>query len=316
MPAPKCSDVEFIAAWHKLDGKIQDIAKHLGCAPQNVARRRRCLERNHGIELPASRPEHGIVSGTRITQRLKVGIPNGIMVAFSDAHMWQGHVSAAQRACVKLCKKLKPDVLVDVGDTFDGASISRHPPLGWDELPTVASELLAVAEQRGEIANAAKTAEKYWTPGNHCERFDRYLAQNANKLEGVAGTTLSERFPDWTMAWALEVNWAVDPVLITHNWKGGTHASHNNAANTSVHFISGHDHGQKIAPVTNERGTFYGINPGVFADPNGPQFKYVRGRPTNWRSGFAVLTFRSGHLLPPELVTIVDGKAYFRGAEL
>jgi hypothetical protein len=36
----------------------------------------------------------------------------------------------------------------------------------------------------------------------------------------------------------------------------------------------------------------------------------------NWCSGFAVLTFRNGKLLPPELCEVIDGVAYFRGEEV
>jgi hypothetical protein len=36
----------------------------------------------------------------------------------------------------------------------------------------------------------------------------------------------------------------------------------------------------------------------------------------NWRAGFAVLTFKDGKLMPPELAHVVsedEGKLYFRG---
>jgi hypothetical protein len=49
------------------------------------------------------------------------------------------------------------------------------------------------------------------------------------------------------------------------------------------------------------------------ADVGGPQFTYVEAGPLNWASGFAVLTFRDGRLLPPELVVVDGGTAWFRG---
>ena len=196
---------------------------------------------------------------------------------------------------------------------MDGASISRHPLTGNDDLPTVEAEIFAVLEQRGEMMEACPKASLYWVFGNHCERYDKYIAQNAPKIAALKGNCLADNLPGWKVSWAIELNWDTDPVLITHNQKGGTHASHGNTMAAGVHFISGHDHKLGCARHTNERGTLYGFNPGVFADPMGPQFRYVRGRTRDWRSGFGVLTFRDGRLLPPEHCEVVRGVAYFRG---
>jgi hypothetical protein len=53
------------------------------------------------------------------------------------------------------------------------------------------------------------------------------------------------------------------------------------------------------------------------ACPVGPQFEdYLEANPTNWRSGFVVLTFRDGRLLWPEVVHVIDedaGRVEFRG---
>lgn len=47
-------------------------------------------------------------------------------------------------------------------------------------------------------------------------------------------------------------------------------------------------------------GRRYGVDTGTLADPDGPQFvDYLEASPTNWASGFAVLTFHGGKLLPP-----------------
>jgi hypothetical protein len=51
------------------------------------------------------------------------------------------------------------------------------------------------------------------------------------------------------------------------------------------------------------------------ADTDGAQFvNYLEDSPTNWRSGFAVLTFYNGKLLWPELVhNWAEGQVEFRG---
>jgi hypothetical protein len=44
-----------------------------------------------------------------------------------------------------------------------------------------------------------------------------------------------------------------------------------------------------------------------------PKFTYGEDNPFNWGSGFAVAQFKAGKLLPPELVVVQDGVAWFRG---
>lgn len=309
MPTPALSEalqVQAIDAFRSAGGNKTLAAQRLGI-PLNTFRHRVATALQN---FPAG----GVaISGTRIPQRVRTNIRDGIALAFSDAHMWPDHRSVAHAAMLRLSTQLKPVALFDVGDSLDGASISRHPMTGNDDLPSVQEELFAVLEQRGEIMEACPGARLYWVPGNHCLRFDSYIAQHADKMRGIKGMTLADNLPGWKLAYGVEVNWDTDPLLILHNYKGGMHASHGNTVASGVHFMSGHDHKLGCSRYTNERGTLYGINPGVFADPGGPQFRYTQGRPKDWRSGFVVLTFKDGRLLPPEHCEVLRGVAYFRG---
>jgi hypothetical protein len=50
------------------------------------------------------------------------------------------------------------------------------------------------------------------------------------------------------------------------------------------------------------------------ANLDDPAFEYAEDNPKNWRSGFAVLTFWQGKLMPPELCEVIsEGIVYFRG---
>jgi hypothetical protein len=72
-----------------------------------------------------------------------------------------------------------------------------------------------------------------------------------------------------------------------------------------------------VSPLTDRNGTRYGVDTGCLADPSEEAFiDYTEAGPLNWRSGFAVLKFVDGDLLPPELVTVYDkkpGHVVFRG---
>lgn len=79
--------------------------------------------------------------------------------------------------------------------------------------------------------------------------------------------------------------------------------------------VTGHLHQLKVTPYTDYNGRRYGVDTGTLADLFGPQFvDYTEANPVNWHSGFAVLTFKNGQLLQPELVQKWDeGTIEFRG---
>jgi hypothetical protein len=79
--------------------------------------------------------------------------------------------------------------------------------------------------------------------------------------------------------------------------------------------VTGHLHSLKVTPYTDYNGIRYGVDTGTLADIYGPQFEnYLEQNPINWRSGFAVLTFKNGVLLMPELAMVhTKDTIQFRG---
>jgi hypothetical protein len=71
-----------------------------------------------------------------------------------------------------------------------------------------------------------------------------------------------------------------------------------------------------VTPWVDYNGRRYGIDTGTLAEPSGDQFVYCEENPVNWCSGFCVLTFKNGMLLPPELCEVINGVAYFRGEKV
>jgi hypothetical protein len=59
------------------------------------------------------------------------------------------------------------------------------------------------------------------------------------------------------------------------------------------------------------------VETGTLSDIHGNQFfDYCEGGQSqnNWESGFVVLQYDGkGNLLPPELITVLDGRAFWRG---
>ena len=315
MSKPACTEQEFIALWNK-HGSASVMSKILGLAERNINIRRRNIEKKHGIVLSgvARNSPDFQVTYAQNNVRTNVKLENGIIVIGSDCHYWPGIISTAHRAFVKIIKVLKPRMVVMNGDVFDGASISRHPLSGWESTPSVKQELEACQDRLGEVERAAKGAALHWTWGNHDQRFNaRLAAQVGDTWRGVEGMNLTDHFPLWKFSTSIMVN---DNVQIKHRLYNGIHASCNATLKSGISTVNGHLHSLKITPWTDLTGTRYGVDTGSLANVWGDQFEYTEDSTRNHRSGYAVLTFINGKLMPPELVEVMNedaGEVYFRG---
>ena len=316
MTASKTSDSEFIELWRTLQSASK-VAKALGTDLSGIHKRRRSIEARYTIHLVAKdhqKAQHYTHLQTAHTHaaRHQLGIENGVVIVFSDAHFWPGIRTTAFKGLLWAINEFKPKAIINNGDAFDGASISRFPRIGWDTKPSIIEELKACEACLGEIEDEAGRAKLVWTMGNHDARFENRLAANAGEFEGVKGFSLKDHFPAWTSCWSC---WPTEDVAVKHRYKGGIHATHNNTVGSGKTIVTGHLHSLKVTPYADYNGNRFGVDTGTLADPSGPQFlDYLEDNPTNWRSGFAVLTFFNGQLLWPELVhDFGNGCIEFRG---
>lgn len=301
----KYTDAQITEAWQRLNSPSA-VSKELGISIRNLHARRRAIESKTGELLVYKPPEQATHP-----DRYDLGILNGQIIVFSDAHFWPGQRTTAFKALLCFITELQPKAVVNNGDAFDGASISRHPQIAWEKTPSIIQELKACEAALEEIEVAAGRAKKIWTLGNHDARFESRLSAQAPQFEFVHGFHLKDHFPSWKPCWSV---WNGDTV-IKHRWKGGIHATHNNTVGAGVNIVTGHLHSLKVTPYDDYRGTRFGVDTGTLADPHGPQFRaYLEESPTNWRSGFIVLTWKDGRLLWPEIVSVFDkNHVQFRG---
>jgi predicted phosphodiesterase len=311
-PNQKATDEEFIAAFKEYGSPLK-VAKVLGMSERRAYERRRALE-SKGISLPSfAGPPNTPIAKTLIPDNRRIiqhNIEDGVIMVGSDAHYWPDEISVAHQAFVEVAKALKPDAIVLNGDVLDGARISRHDPLYGTNPPTIKQEIEACQERLGDIEKASKNSTKFWTYGNHDVRLWRYIQINAPELHGMPSMDLFEHFPGWHHGWRVDLN---ENVVIKHRWNNGVHAAYNNALKSGRTIVTGHLHRLCIVPWGDYNGRRWGVDTGTLADPAGDQFAYMEESPTSGCSGFAVLTFRGGMLLPPELCEVIDGVAYFRG---
>ena len=312
MVAAACTDEQFIELFKEI-GSPQKISERLGVTVRNVYDRRNRLEKKYGIDLLSFNAKQFSMTNVVHEQKAYVELADGIIVVFSDAHYWPGPATVAHKALLEVLKNLPVDIVVANGDVFDGARVSRHDAIYRHETPSPKEEVEACQLRMGEIEDAAKNAKKIWTYGNHDTRLWRYIRTNAPEVSGMPNTDLYDFFPGWHTCYAIDVN---GTTVIKHRWHNGIHATYNNALKGGVNMVTGHLHRLQVTAWGNYLGRHYGVDTGTLAEIDGPQFMYLEHNPVPWASGFAVLTFRNGVLLPPELCEVVNGEAFFRSCKI
>lgn len=318
MPVPRCTEQEFIQLWQS-NPSASKVAEILKVDVRAVCARRRDIEKRNGIRLAATdrrSPDFMLITHDRV--EVKLGITNGVVLVSGDLHFRPNYaVPTMHRAMLYLAKKLKPYAIVWNGDVADFPQISRHPSIGWENYPTVAEEIECIGDRSKEVMQAAPAAKRIWNAGNHCLRMESRIANTLPQMRNMKGVHLKDFFPEWTPAWFCTVNENTrSHTEIRHREKGGVHAAYNNTKESGVTLVTGHDHRADVVPYVDRRGMRYGVRHGMGADSSrDPQFvNYLEGRVTNWASALAVLTYKDGELLMPELALRYDDNRFqFRG---
>lgn len=306
------TEQEWLQAWQLAGGRPAVMARQTGMNLRNIYARRRTLERTLGSPLPTT---GGRLPAARLPKvRINERLADGVLIVFSDCHFWPGEPTAAHQALCRVAKALKPAIVVANGDVLDGATTSRHHRLGWEQRPKLIDELRAAQDRMAEVERAGKGARLILTLGNHDNRLDGWLANNAPEVEDLPGTCLADYFSRWSLAMSLHLNEGTPGhTVVKHRYKGGKYADANNALNAGCHMVTGHDHMLNVFNWGDYTGRKWGIRTGQLSEPYGPQFSYAEDNPRAHCSGFAVLTYRDFKLMPPELCYVIDGQAYFRG---
>lgn len=315
------TEAEFIQALNAVGGSRTELSRVTGINIRNVQRRCARLEERGAPIIQSVNPASPAPTWAypRI-QRME--FENGVVIVYSDAHYWPGtEPTLAFRALLHLCSALNPAAIVANGDLIDGAKISRFPSSGWAKLPGMKAELEETQTRQAEIKKAVgPRTKRFRTVGNHDLRLDRFFVTNAEQFAGVPGTRLADFLPDWPESWSVKIN----DTFIKHRFRGGDRAAYNNAIRAGTNIVTGHLHKLQAEPTRGYRdATIWGIETGTLANSpadlcdegEGP-FEYLEDNPTNWASGFAVLTYYRGRLLPPEFCRVEFGKAWFRGQEV
>lgn len=275
---------------------------------RNMFRYRRQAEEYLGWQFPPLNRKAPRFYGPHTATRHEDDKPYSVLI-FSDAHWRTKVLTPAHSILLKLIPEIRPNVVIDNGDSWDGAAISRFKPNMWEEKPSLAEELEIVRYHLDTIRNHAHGATFYRCLGNHDFRFEAYMATHAPEMVGMPSTRIKDLFHGWEHSISVVLN---ETLFVKHRFRNGVHAAHNNVLWAGMSIATGHTHRLKCLPMTNLRGTHYGIETGTLADPYGEQFFYTEDNPSNTQSGFVVVNV-DGAEIHVELVEVKDNKAFFRG---
>lgn len=308
---PRCSDAEFIRLFTL--GGAKAIVEATGINERAAYRRRRKIEERVGRVLTPPTNVEVFHPG-----RVPLTIRDGSVLIGSDFHIWPGEEATCLRAFKKFVKDLKPDAVILNGDVMDFPRISRHPQ-NWESAPDPQEEIEAAQDHLNDIVMACKRgAHKIWTLGNHDARFEAMIANATPQMRGVKGVHLSDHFGAWQKAMSCFINQGtIGATMVKHKPPGGgINATRTFTVKAGTHAVHSHLHRQSVQSVSDYRDVdYYGVDTGCVADKEHRAFLYTEDAPLDWRSGFALLTYRDGGLMPPELITKMDAKTvWFRGA--
>jgi hypothetical protein len=305
-----CTDDELAHLVESLGAK--EAASVLGCTERAVYIRLRHLRSFRAITAPSKIPIK------QYPHRVPIEIKDGTILIGSDLHIWPGDASTCLKALKKFIADIRPDATILNGDVMDFPRISRYPQ-NWESAPDPIQEIEAAQDHLNDLEKANKMgAMKVWTAGNHDMRFESMIANALPQLHGVKGVHLFDHFAIWQKAMSVFINEGVEGgfTVVKHRYKSGIYAPRNNALNAGCHIVTGHLHHQNVTAVSDyNRFDRYGVDTGCIAEKDHKAFMYCEDNPLDWRSGFALLTYRDGKLMMPELVTKwADDAVQFRGA--
>lgn len=311
-PRAKLQDADFIEFFETIGPAA--LARKTKGDISAIYNRRKTLEKLYSRQINAPQGRGGTRTRHNVQHaaRLHFDVLNGVVLVGSDAHIRSPIPTTAMRAFIKFAREMKPRVLVLNGDVMDLPQVSRHPS-NWEERPSVAQEIEYANAVLNKIEEAVpRNCKLAWALGNHDGRLETRIATVAPELAKLKGVHLKDHFsPRWEPCWSAWIN---SDVAIKHRWKGGIGATRANTLNAGTSMVTGHLHSANVRGLTDYKGTRWGVDTGCLADPDSESFLYAEDAPLDWRSGFAVLTFKDGVLLQPELVLVYDkNHIQFRG---
>ncbi len=194
---------------------------------------------------------------------------------FGDCHYPEANQKALKWA-YGLVKKLQPDYVVQIGDLYDLANLSRF------------AKTLNYMTPQAEINLARKQAEEMWSQiqkaapkaqciqllGNHDVRGMKRMLEKAPELEAYMDWKPLFTFPKVKTYFDEKEEVEIGGVIATHGFKKfGEHARYNQCST-----FHGHSHHAGVQYFQNLEGIFWELDVGFLGDVDSEVFSYRNQR--------------------------------------
>jgi hypothetical protein len=246
-------------------------------------------------------------------------------------------ISAAQ----KLANDLKPNYLVDCGDTTDLAELGKYSPDSNHMIGTLQPSLQRTHNLYAEFTAATPGAERHAVDSNHVKRLGDYVLRNAFTLYDIRGA--DEKYPalsypgllkldqigwEWHGGYgAAEYEYADDLAFIhgTFAVSNGSTAAKLSKANYGRNIVQGHAHRMETQYATDRKGNQYGaFAMGALCRRDGVVPSYHssidhHNQPVkhfeNWQNGVMYIRDYGDGKYQFDHIPIHDGVIYYAGKE-
>jgi UDP-2,3-diacylglucosamine pyrophosphatase LpxH len=183
----------------------------------------------------------------------------GKTAVFSDIHLGI-HDKAALIAAIQYAKQDRVENIILNGDILDSAQISRHPKHA--DTPKFLNEIELAKQFLEGLRSEFKDQNIYFKIGNHEDRLERYLMQNADALAGLIDFRKLLKLDDFAIRFVESTQFMkVENTYIVHGHEmkvsGGVNPARALILKAAANVVMGHVHRTSFASIKSLDGKFY-----------------------------------------------------------
>lgn len=164
-----------------------------------------------------------------------------------------------------ICKDVRPDEIINLGDTVDLAALSRFQPDSDHYHRTVGPSFQRIHDYYGELRADNPKAKITEVDSNHNTRLKKFMLKNAPSLYGMRRAGTDDEYPVMTYPYlanlqAVQVDWVSGyeaaeylygteynkpPIVFKHGQtvvSSGSTAAKESKENPETHVVRGHSH--------------------------------------------------------------------------
>jgi predicted phosphodiesterase len=264
------------------------------------------------VALTADRTfvERREVTGLPLSGGRTTFVISDMHIPFHDPEVW-----AAKLAIIK---RLRPDVVVIIGDLFDfyaASSFPKNPQRKFRVIDEV-NEGLPLLDQLEEL----RVPNVFYLEGNHEERLGRAVVSMAPQLHGMVKTLpeiarVAERGWHWV---PYKRSISIGKMRFSHDFtRCGVNAARQSLLDVGKSITFGHTHRLGVAyQGTIEDGSHVALNVGHGSDLKQVDYMHRDRALRDWQHGCGIIDEDERGFVWPQAVAIIGGTARVRGQKV